>query len=96
MDESRHKNKTFKTEREFEIWLKENTKYKVTFEDNRQDFSTWWIDERGEVLHSNLQSRIWNGHMVDTYSLKEGKKLQFLRNEELIHKIKKVEVMKNG
>ena len=29
MEKSRHKNKTFEMEREFENWLKENTKYKI-------------------------------------------------------------------
>ena len=99
MNKPKYKNLKFKTKKTFETWLNKIVKYKVHFEDKGQDFLTWWIDERGEVLHSNLQSWVWNGKMVDVDSLKKGcclkfQDLKFQEDSYLNYKTIKVEVKK--
>ena len=71
----RLKNKKFKTEQGFEKWLNKNVKYIISFVDNRQDCLKWFVDERGEVLHANLQAKIWNGSIIDLSVLKVGKEI---------------------
>ncbi len=70
-----NKNKKFKTKSGFERWLDKNGKYIIEFVDKGQDCLEWVIDERGEVLHANLQSGIWNGRIVDLETLKVNKKI---------------------
>lgn len=90
MYEPKYKNLKFKTQKEFKVWLKENTIFRIEFRDKKQDFLEWWIDKYGEVLHSDGQTAIWNGKMVDIKSLRIGNKLKFQDGKELIHSIKKV------
>jgi hypothetical protein len=59
-------------EQEFDKWLEENAKFKIYFEDKGQDFLRWWLDKGGEVLHSDLQSFVWGGKIVDLRSLAVG------------------------
>jgi photosystem II stability/assembly factor-like uncharacterized protein len=94
----KYKNKRFKGRDSFDKWLKRTTKYTLHFEDKGQDFLTWYVDERGEVLHSDLQTLVWNGKMLDLESLKKNTKPIFLNNEgfaegELKYKIVKLEVV---
>lgn len=72
-----YKDLKFKTIEEFEGWLAEKTKYIVTFENGGQDFSKWWIDGGGEILHSDLQGRVWDSCIVDTTTIKKGGHLLF-------------------
>ena len=73
----------FDSEKKFEAWLKKTAKYKIHFEDNGQDCLYWWIDEGGEVLHSNLQSSIWNGKLVSLFELKVGKFIEIMIIEKM-------------
>jgi hypothetical protein len=92
---SQYRNKKFATQEIFEEWLKKTTKYKIDLEDKGQDFLTWWIDEKGEILHSfPFQSDIWNGGMLDINSLKKGLKPLFQDGRELLYKI--VDIIKTG
>lgn len=85
---SQYKDKKFKSKKAFETWLKKIAKYHIRFEDKGQDFLEWWLDERGEILHSTpFQASVWNGTMVDIYSLEIGKKLLFQDGRELNYKI---------
>lgn len=82
----------FKNEKEFSVWLEEKAKYKVVFEDKGQDFLIWWLDERGEVLHSEpFQASVWNGTMVILSSLKVDSYLKIVSNlrlkRSLIYKV---------
>ncbi len=70
---AKYKNKKFSSKKVFEQWLEKLTKYILHFEDKGQDFLTWYVDERGEVLHSDLQSVVWNGKMLDIESLRKNK-----------------------
>lgn len=68
-----YKNLRFKDRASFDKWLEETAHYIVEFEDHGQDFLKWWLDERGEVLHSDpYQSSVWNGTIVTLASLKKG------------------------
>lgn len=67
--QSQYKDLKFSSESEFKKWLKEKTKYIVHFDSNDFDPTEWHLDERGEVLHSNLQASLWNGRMVDLTAL---------------------------
>jgi len=69
------KDKVFKTESGFKRWINKKGKYIISFKDNGQDCLEWVIDERGEVIHANLQAGVWNGLMVDLEKLKIGKKI---------------------
>ncbi len=89
--EPKYKDLKFKTKTEFETWLKKTTKYKVYFEDKGQDFLVWWIDKDGEVLHSDMQSWLWNGRMVEIKSLKVKGYLKFVNGDSIRYKIKKIE-----
>lgn len=62
-------------EKEFELWLCDKARYIVEFEDHGQDCLKWYLDEGGEVLHSVLQSRVWNGKVVDLEMLRTGKNI---------------------
>jgi len=86
----KYKNVTFKSEKDFEKWLKETTKYHIVFEDKGQDFLEWFVAENGEIIHSDLQSFFWNGKMLKISSIKVGKNPIFLDNKELNYKIIKI------
>jgi len=86
----KYKNKKFKSEQEFNNWLKQKTEIKIIFEDDGQDFLEWFVDKRGEVLHGNLQAFVWNGKMVDLTKIKIGKNLPLQDGSEIIHRIKKI------
>ena len=76
--EAEYQNKKFKSESGFKRWLNQVGRYIISFQDHRQDCLEWVIDEGGEVLHANLQSRIWNGTLVDLSLLKIGKGIAVL------------------
>ena len=90
---AKYKNLKFKSTKEFEKWLEKTTKYKIEFKDDGQDFLYWWLDERGEVLHSSMQSSVWNGKIVNTCSLGKGKILVFQNGIMLKHKVKSFEIV---
>lgn len=69
------KNKTFKSKELFEKWLRKMTEYEIEFVDKGQDCLKWYIDKGGEVLHSRLQSFVWNGNIVDFNHLEVGKEI---------------------
>jgi len=64
-----YKEKKFASEEEFDKWLKENAVKKICFIADGQDCLFWWIDEGGEVLHSEMQASIWNGAIVNLSEL---------------------------
>lgn len=82
----------FDSEEEYVKWLELRARYIVKFENGGQDFSTWWIDEGGEILNSDLQGSVWNSKIVDPASIKEGSFIRFSTGEELLYKCKTVEV----
>lgn len=90
MKKPKYKNKGFKNQEEFDNWLKLKTEIKIVFEDDGQDFLEWFIDTNGEVLHSDLQSVVWNGKMVDLTKIKIGEYLPLQDGTEIIHKVKKI------
>ena len=90
MKKPQYKNKTFKSKEDFNNWLKSKTEIKIVFEDNGQDFLEWFVDKNGEVLHSDMQSIVWNGKMVDLIKIKIGKNLPLQDGTEIIHKVKRI------
>ena len=73
--EPAYKSKKFKTEKDFDVWLKKIARYKIVFKDVGQDCLEWFIDKRGEVIHSKFQASVWNGGMVDLFNLEIGKEI---------------------
>jgi hypothetical protein len=97
---AKHKDKKFKTNRGFINWLNRLAKYRIIFIDKGQDCMEWAIDEHGEVLHSYMQSSVWNGMMVDLEWLKIGKNIGVMNVEKQCTQfynfiIKKIELIKN-
>lgn len=92
--EPKYKDLTFKSKEEFEKWLEKTATMKIKFEDDGQDFLEWWIDDRGEVLHSDLQARIWNGKMVDVENMTVGEFLPLQDGQCIIHRVIKVVYIK--
>jgi len=94
---------TFKSEQEFKDWLKEKTEMIIHFKDNGQDCLMWYIDKGGEVLHSELQSFVWNGGIVDLNTVKVGKQIGLINTEKMqtdiydfvIEELKRKKVRKN-
>lgn len=85
-----YKNKKFKSQEEFDIWLKVHTEVKIVFQDDGQDFLEWFVDKNGEVLHGDMQSAIWNGKMVDLYKIHLNEFLPLQDGTEIVHKVKKI------
>lgn len=67
----KHKNKKFRSEKEFIDWLNSTAHKKITFEDRQQDLSTMWVDERGEILNCDFNNDIYLGKFVDVKNLWE-------------------------
>lgn len=91
---SKYRDIKFKTKNDFECWLARTAKYKIEIEDHGQDFLTWWIDERGEVLHSDAQSFAWNGKIVALAPLLKLNMICFTTGEQLNYNAKKVTELK--
>lgn len=100
MSKPKYKNKKFKSEEDFNKWLKSLTKYIITFKDDGQDFLTWHLDRRGEVLQSYGQAWVWNGTMVKIRKMKVGQFLpiedRFGKQKDLViqHKVKSIKTIK--
>ncbi len=63
------KSKRFRSEKVFNVWLDNSTKYQIEFYDNGQDLLKIWVHSSGEILHCNLQSGIWNGKFINVHSI---------------------------
>lgn len=103
IDEKKQKYKSayrdlkFKSKKHFQVWLNKIMKYEISFVDKGQDCLKWFLDEGGEVLNSNLQSSVWNGELVDLFSLKVGKGIEIMdvenqRNEVLDFIVEKIKI----
>ena len=71
-------------------------KYKITFEDEGQDFLEWIIDEDGYVLDSQpFQRSVWVGKWTCPNFVQVGDLLPIWLDKEtyVIHPIKKIEIM---
>lgn len=65
-----YRDRHFKRKCDFTRWLRNRTAYVLEFQDDGQDFLTWYLDKGGEVLHCEpFQSAIWNGKIVDVSTL---------------------------
>ncbi len=53
----------FKTEAEFNSWLKKETYMTIDFK-GQQDLQRVHLHVTGEILHCNLQASIWNGRFI--------------------------------
>lgn len=69
---SKYKDVKFKTESDFQQWLKEKAKFKIEFRDYGQDMTEMWIDEHGEILYTDMQSTIWCSKFVDVEKITVG------------------------
>lgn len=74
--ETRYKDKKFNNKAEFESWLKENTHVTVQLKDIGQDLLTLHACPEGEVLHTNIQSTIYNGRIIDLSHAEPDKNLR--------------------
>lgn len=80
--------------------IEHQTKYKIHFQDNGQDFLEWHINENGTVINAEpFQSEIWTGSFVlpkNIENLKEGATLIFTNKygveSSMKHKISKIEI----
>lgn len=89
-----YKGLKLKDDKEFQEWLSKTATRKITFEGNRQDFTTWWIDDRGEVLHSDLQSSVWDSSMLIPELVVKGEYPMFFGGSQLIHRVLEIEELK--
>lgn len=67
-----YKTLTFANEEAFNQWLDKTAATKIEFEDRQQDLLIAWIDEHGEVLHTNAQQSVWNGQFINLETLAAG------------------------
>lgn len=95
MKKPKYKNLKFKTMEKFDEWLKKTATKKINLKDCGQDFLAFWIDNRGEILHTTpYQSEIWNGRMIKMDSIKVGKKINFSDGLELKYPVIDIEEAK--
>jgi hypothetical protein len=78
-----HRETRFADKGAFAAWLKKTSTYKITFKDEGQDCREWYIDNGGEVLHANLQARVWNGMIVDLSRLQRGKEIGVMDSDKM-------------
>lgn len=67
----------------------------IIFEDNKQDFLEWDIDENNTVVACRpFQGRMWCGCMVDSSSVHPGAHIRYIHPRvgagQIKHKIKEV------
>ena len=79
--QSQFKEITFKSETEFNEWLKKITHKKIFLKDKGQDLMKLWVSESGEILHANMQSSIWNGRFVNMDTLAKNTNLCLWNNQ---------------
>jgi hypothetical protein len=70
-----YKDEKFNSKEQFEEWLNKLAKYSIKFVDNMQDCLEWTIDERGEVLNSDMQGFVWIGKMVSLADIEVGREI---------------------
>lgn len=75
--EAKFKKLTFNSEKEFNEWLDKTTFVKVFLNQKGQDLTKLWLADSGEVLHANMQAKIWNGKFVNMKTLKQNTNLCF-------------------
>lgn len=80
--ESKFKEITFKSEKEFNKWLEETTAKKIFLKDKGQDLMKIHIAESGEILHTNAQAAIWNGRFVNLETLAKNTNLCLWNSEK--------------
>ena len=68
----KYKGLKFKTAQAFAEWVKQKCFAHIQFVDNGQDLTEVWVDEDGEILHSDLQSSIWCSQFIRMNNLFEG------------------------
>lgn len=90
VDKPKYRDLKFESKNEFLFWLKQTARYKIVFEEEGQDFIEWYLDERGEVLNSDLQSSIWNGYMVEVGEIKVGHYLPLQASDYITHKVREI------
>lgn len=83
---ARYKNRRFKSEGAFQKWLKLTATRTVEFEDFGQDLQRIWIDERGEIIHCNAQSGVWNGMFLSIEQIAAGRPAWFYFKNEKVWK----------
>lgn len=74
------KNKIFKSVRACLNWIAKNTSCVVVFENNCKI----WINEKGEILHSNNHHDFYDGKKVNTEKLKVGSCLRLKEDEKTV------------
>ena len=93
IEEPKYKDLKFSGKEEFDKWLNETADYKITFADDAQDFLEWYLDKRGEVLHSDQQAFVWNGSMVNVKKIKVRKYLPMQGGDFISHNVEKIELL---
>jgi hypothetical protein len=93
--EPRHKEKKFKSEKALWEWIKRMAHKRILFFDKGQDLQDIWIDDQGEIIHSNLQQSIWCGKFINLKKLGTDKHIEMLMDgkwkpmdfkvEEIVH-----------
>jgi hypothetical protein len=67
---------------ELNDWLKKTATFKINLVDLGQDLLTIWVHGSGEILYTDLQSKIWTGKFIDMKSLRVGTHLLIWDKEE--------------
>lgn len=72
MKKPNYKTLTFATEEAFNKWLEKTASAKIEFTDYGQDLLVAYIDEHGEILHTNMQQSVWCGQFINLETLAVG------------------------
>jgi hypothetical protein len=95
--EPKYKDLKFGTEKDFEEWLAETATQKIELVDEGQDFLFFWIDKRGEILHTKpFQGSVWNGRIIRSKTIKTGHNMVFTDGLTLKHPVANVEKLNGG
>lgn len=64
----------------FTRWLEDTTKYVITFAERGGTVGKWWLDRRGEILHTKIPNASVNGLIVNVPLLLRTNKIAFLNS----------------
>lgn len=80
MKKSKFRNKRFKSEEEFQVWLASELFKTIILQDKGQDMQNVDIHKSGEILNCDFQAGIYNGKFVNLAKLAVGEPLQIWNN----------------
>lgn len=68
----KYRNLKFKKKSDFIKWLNETSHIRIELHDFGQDLQTIWVASNGEIIHANLQTKIWCGRFIKLDRIQTG------------------------